>query len=153
MLLVFENCLYLIMLHYYKNITKLIHYFRFLTTRIRYRPEIALLKRVVLYTSAKQNDCYKWQTNKNKVHWRLGETSHKLRHETLSVFQQAFLQGSGSRKPLYIIHLPASLQYLQYKELSTRAKEMQSIHSSLECMEFIQARSMKAEPIQSGGEY
>lgn len=46
----------------------------------------------------------------------------------------------------------ASLQYLQYKELTTRTKEMQSIHSSLECMEFIQARSMKAGPIQSGGE-
>lgn len=55
------------------------------------------------------------------------------------------------------LHYPstgaASLQYLQYKELSTHAKDVQSIHSSLECMEFIQARSMKAGPIQSGGEY
>lgn len=73
------------------------------------------------------------------------------------MFQQAFAASLSRRrrqqKPLYIIHLPASLQYLQYKELSTHAKDVQSIHSSPECMEFIQARSMKAGPIQSGGEY
>lgn len=140
------------MIHYYKNLTKLIHYFRFLTTRSRYHPVIALLKQVVFYTSAKQNDCYKWQTNKNKIYWLLGETSHKLQHETLSVFQQSLSTRKRQQKTA-LHYLPASLQYLQYKELSTCAKEMQSIHSSLECMEFIQARSMKAGPIQSGGEY